>query len=438
MTMSRVRTLVLCIFCLTQMNISLEGQSLLSIEQVLSQVEENNYDLQTARQNLATAEVLTSKYNRGYLPTLGLNAGLGYNLNGIKQVFNFNFPDLDIQGIQAGTGNASVTSSYLLYDGGQRRLRNEKNLSNIDFVKLQIDNINQVLGFNASQFYYSIAQAMYNIDLLSESLAISNDRLRRAKTYYEYGNQSKVDVLNAEVDVARDSLNLISVKNDIENLKWQLNQLILRDDADYQVDTSFTLMYQLSDFEELKDLLLASNIELIALKKNIELVQYDAEIASKINSPEVLASGAYSLNYQKNSSISQIDLNRSNGLNLGVSANWNILDGGQRKVQEQLAVINQQSANIELKSKENELTTQLNRLWNSYRNNLLTMGIEKQNIETNKVNFELVKTLFENGQQSSVEFRQAQLNLINAQSQYYIARTSAKLLELELDYLLGK
>jgi len=50
----------------------------------------------------------------------------------------------------------------------------------------------------------------------------------------------------------------------------------------------------------------------------------------------------------------------------------------------------------------------------------------------------LVKSLYENGQQSSVEFRQAQLNLINAQSQYFIARTSAKLLEVELDYLLGK
>ena len=438
MTMSRIYTLVLCLFCLAQMSMNVYGQAVLTIDQVLSEVEQNNYDLQTARQNLETAKMLTSKYNQGYMPTLGVNAGIGYNLNGIKQVFNFNFPDLDIQNIQAGNANASVNSSYLLFDGGQRKLRNEKNQTNVDFAQLQIENINQVLGFNASQVYYSIAQTLYNIDLLKESLEISNERLKRAQTYYEYGNQSKVDVLNAEVDVARDSLNLISVENNIENLKWQLNQLILREDTNYQVDTSFTLMYQLATIDEIRDELINGNKELIALGKNIELVQYDAELASKINSPQVLANGSYGLNYQKNSSKSQIDLNRTNGLNLGLSANWNILDGGQRKLQEQLAAINQQTANIELKSKENELTTQLNRLWNSYKNNLVTMEIEKKNIATNRVNFELVKTLYENGQQSSVEFRQAQLNLINAQSQYYMARTSAKLLEIELDYLLGR
>lgn len=436
--MSRILTFVLCLFCFAQMSIPVLGQSVLSIDEVLSAVEKNNYDLQAARQNLATAEMLTSKYNQGYMPNLGVNAGVAYNLNGIKQIYNFNFPDLDIQNIQAGNGNVGLSSSYILYDGGQRKLRNEKNLSNLDFVKLQIENINQVVGYNASQIYYSIAQAIYNIDLLNESLEISNERLKRAKTYYEYGNTSKVDILNAEVDVARDNLSLLSVQNNIENLKWQLNQLTLRQDTDYQVDTSFILMYQLSDFDELKTLLLQSNTELIALKKNIELVQFDAELASKSNSPQVLANGAYNLNYQKNSSKSQLDLSRNNGLNLGLSANYNILDGGQRHLQEQLAIINKESANIELRSKENELITQLNRLWNSYQYNLLTMNIEQQNIETNRVNFELVKSLYENGQQSSVEFRQAQLNLINAQSQYYIARTGAKLSEIELDYLLGK
>ncbi len=436
--MNRVHTFFLSLFCLLQLSINLQGQTILTVDQVLSEVEKNNYDLQAARQNLETAKVLTSKYNQGYMPTLGLSAGLGYNLNGIKQVFNFNFPDIDIQNIQAGTANASINSSYLIYDGGQRKLTNEKNENNVDFAQLQIDNINQLLGFNASQVYYNIVQARYNIDLLKESLQISNERLKRAETYYQYGNQSKVDVLNAEVDVARDSLNLLSVENNIENLKWQLNQLILREDTDYQVDTSFTLMYQLATFDELRTQLLDNNTELIALEKNIELVQFDADIASKINGPQVLANGGYGLNFQKNSSISQIDLNRTNGLNLGLSANWNILDGGQRKLQEQLAVINQKTALIDLRTKENELTTQLNRLWNSYQNNVLTMQIEKQNIATNRVNFELVKTLYENGQQSSVEFRQAQLNLINAQSQYFIARTSAKLLEVELDYLLGK
>ena len=436
--MNRIYILICGFIALSLAYNPLGAQSVLQIDEVIQSVTDNNYDLQSARQNIASAKILTSKYNRGYMPTLGVNAGLGYSLNGVKSVFNFNFPDLNIQNIQAFSGNVGISSSYLLYDGGQRNLRNEKNMSSLDLANLQLENVQQVLTFNATQIYYSIAQSVYNVDLLKESLDISKERYRRATTYYQYGNRSKVDVLNAEVDVARDSLNMITLINDIDNLKWQLNQLTLRKDTDYDVDTSFTLLYQLSNVADLQSQMLASNTELIALKKNMDLVEYDLAIANKINAPQLSANGSYDVNYQKNSSKSQLDLNRTNGLNLGLTASWNILDGGTQKVQEQLAAVDQVNARIDYKNKENELIVQLNRLWNNYQNNLLTLRIEKQNIQTNKVNFELVKSLYENGQQSSVEFRQAQLNLLNAQSQYYNARTSAKLLEVEMDYLLGR
>lgn len=433
--MIRVIILVIGLFCGIA---SMSGQSVLSIDQVLIEVENNNYDLEAARQSILSAEVLTSKYNRGYQPTLTLNAGLGYSLSGVKTTFNFNFPDLNIQNIQAFNGNIGVSSDYLLYDGGQRNLRNDQNIDNLDFARLQVDNIRQQLKFNASQIYYGIAQAMYNKELLEESLSISKERYKRTATYYEYGSRSRVDVLNAEVDISRDSINLLTFKNDIINLKWQLNQLTLREDTDYEIDTSITLTYQLSNIIELQNGLLEDNKELMALRKNVDVVNYDLAIANNLNAPQILANGGYTLNYQKNDSKSQLDLSRNNGLNLGLSANWNILDGGQRKVQEQLAVVDQSSAFIDLKNRENALIVQLNRLWNAYQNNLLTIQLEKKNIRINEVNFELVKSLYENGQQSSVEFRQAQLNLINAQSQFYNVQLAAKLQELEIDFLLGK
>ncbi len=421
-----------------QCSAPLQAQSILSHQEVLTAVAENNYDIAAARQSIASAEVLTSKYNRGYLPSLGIDAGLGFNLSGIKQAFNFNFPDIDIQNIQSYNGNIGVGSTYLIYDGGTRSLRNEQNLSNLDFAHSQVDNISKTISYNASQIYYRIAQAMFNLDLLKETLEISKTRNDRTKTFYEYGKLNRVDLSNAKVDVVRDSLNLISVENDIVNLKWQLNQLILRKETNYEVDTAFQLIYQLADIEDLENQMLAANTELIVARKNREIVDYNLAIANKINAPQIAANGAYNINYQDFSSNSQQDFVRSNGLNLGLTANWNILDGGQRKVQEQLAIVEQANADLALSSKENELITRLNVLWNTYQNNLLRLSLEKQNIATNKENFELVRTLYENGQQSSVEFRQAQLNLLNAQSQYYNVRTEAKILELEIDLLLAK
>lgn len=435
--MVRIRKYIIGCVVVLCVNLSF-AQEMLSIQDVKFLLEANNYDLELAKQNIASANVLTSKYNRGYRPTLGINGGVNYSLNSTKSVFNFNFPDLNVNNFQSIGANLAANANYLLYDGGQRKLRNEQNEINVDAAYLQVDLLKQRLYFNAVQLYFAIVQARYNLDVLNESLEISKYRLKRAETYFEFGSSNRVDVLNAEVDVSRDSLNVISLLNDIENLKWQLNQLTLKENTDYSIDTSFVLFYQLSKFETLKIELLTGNKELAALEKNIDLVNYDLAIAEKVNAPQINANGNYSFTYQKNDSKGQLDFNRNRGLNLGLTANYNILDGGQQKVQEQLATIEQRTANINLKNAENNLVIQLQNVWNNYQNSLLVLEIEKQNITTNKVNFELVKNLFENGRQSSVEFRQAQLNLLNAQFQYYNARTQAKLNELELDFLLGK
>ena len=113
------------------------------------------------------------------------------------------------------------------------------------------------------------------------------------------------------------------------------------------------------------------------------------------------------------------------------------MDGGQRKTQAQIAEINRTSASLELMNKETNLNYQLTILWNSYKNNLLVLELEKQNIETTRANFGRVNELYQNGQQSSIEFRQTQLNLLNAQSKYYDAKITGKLYEMEINFLLG-
>ena len=184
--------------------------------------------------------------------------------------------------------------------------------------------------------------------------------------------------------------------------------------------------------------MMQGNKEIGTLENNLELLNYDIQLADKMNSPQLSANGSYNIAIQKNTEQSQLDFNRNNGLNLGLTAFWNILDGGQQKVQQQIIAIDQTTASLAISTRENELVVQLNILWNNYKTSLVTIEIENQNIATNKSNFELVKSLYENGQQSSVEFRQAQLNLLTARSQYYNALVSAKLLEAEMDLLLGQ
>ena len=62
---------------------------------------------------------------------------------------------------------------------------------------------------------------------------------------------------------------------------------------------------------------------------------------------------------------------------------------------------------------------------------------QEQNVISNQNNFDRTQERFKLGQITSLEFRQAQINLINAQTALNNAKFDAKLIELQLLQLSG-
>ena len=79
----------------------------------------------------------------------------------------------------------------------------------------------------------------------------------------------------------------------------------------------------------------------------------------------------------------------------------------------------------------------LNNAWSVYQTALFVMDAQKKNLETNRRNFE--RTLEQNklGQVTSIEFRQAQINLLNARLSFNEAKYAAKNAELVILQILG-
>ena len=73
-----------------------------------------------------------------------------------------------------------------------------------------------------------------------------------------------------------------------------------------------------------------------------------------------------------------------------------------------------------------------------YENRLNIYAIQGQNVITNENNFERSKEQFQLGRITSIEFRQAQINLLNAQTNKNLAKYDAKLAELQLLQLTGQ
>jgi len=88
--------------------------------------------------------------------------------------------------------------------------------------------------------------------------------------------------------------------------------------------------------------------------------------------------------------------------------------------------------NQELQKNEISLTIErdFNNAWDDYQNKLEIYRIQESNIITSKNNFDRTNEQFKIGRATSIEFRQAQINLLNAQLSENRAKYQAKTAEI--------
>lgn len=125
-------------------------------------------------------------------------------------------------------------------------------------------------------------------------------------------------------------------------------------------------------------------------------------------------------------------------LGLGASLTWNLFDGGRTTTLVQNSKIAYENQELLQEQVTLEVDRDILNALASYENRLTIYQIQEQNVITNQNNFERSKEQFQLGRITSIEFRQAQINLLNAQTNKNLAKYDAKLAELQLLQLTGQ
>ncbi|WP_142785049.1 TolC family protein [Changchengzhania lutea] len=102
------------------------------------------------------------------------------------------------------------------------------------------------------------------------------------------------------------------------------------------------------------------------------------------------------------------------------------------------AKINLEAQNIQKEQFLVALERDFNNAWDDYQNKLNIYRLQEDNIKTSQNNFNRTEEKFKLGQLNSIEFRQAQMNLFNAELTRNQAKYSAKLAELQLLQISGE
>ena len=417
--------------------IQVDAQNILTKKQALEIALENNYGVKIASNNVEIAKNNSSVYNTGYLPTVISSAGANYN-NSNQEIERQDGTTTTVNGAETKSFNASIGLNYTIFDGLGRKYNYKQLKETYNLTELQARETIENMYLQLFSVYFQIARLSENTNNLNEALKISKQRLERAQYQYEYGQSTKLELLNAEVDVNNDSINFINSKQEYFNVKRDLNIVLgSQQDLSYEVETDVDFI-SLITFEELFNKAIDNNVLLKQFEKNIAISEFNLKLNKSGYLPTAGLTTSYGWNKSINPPTSFLAGSNSTGLNAGINLSWNLFDGGSTKTRVANAKIALENQQI-LKEQQLEiLKNNLNNIYDSYQNALFVLQAQEKNVLTNQNNFERTQERYKLGQITSIEFRQAQINLLNSKTAYSNSKFDAKLLELELLQLSGE
>ncbi|WP_190809856.1 TolC family protein [Flagellimonas sp. S3867] len=425
--------------CLFLIPIAAQAQDkMLSKEEAVAMALEYNLGIQVAKNTRKIDENNASILNSGYLPTVTANAGGSIDRQNTEgQLASGDSRTAD--GAETRRYNASVNVNYTLFDGLNRYYSYKSFQERSQQSELEVRQTIENTILQLFTVYYEAARLTENTKNLEQALDISKDRLTRARYQFEYGQNTGLDVLNAEVDINTDSINLLNSRQQLRNTMRDLNLVLNQElEAQFVADTTVSFVPGL-EMENMHKEAKSNNIRLQIVEKDMNILSYNVKAAKSVFLPTIGLTGTYGWNESSNNSpLAFLIQNTSTGLTGAVNLSWNLFDGGRGVTGIKNVKIGYENQELLKKQIVLEVERDIRNAWDSYTNALYVFEVQEKNLQTNQDNFSRTDERYKLGQATSIEFRQAQLNLLNAELARSQAKYSAKLAELQMLQVSGQ
>ncbi|WP_158728241.1 MULTISPECIES: TolC family protein [unclassified Flavobacterium] len=412
-----------------------EAQEVLTLENALKIALENNYEIKIATNNSLIQKTNVSKGNAGMLPTLTVNVVDNNSIQNSSQTRQDGTKN-ELDNAKNNSFTYGVGLDWTIFDGMRMFARRDqlKELQKLGEAQLKLTIITRISDVNAA--YYDLVQQQKQLAALDTTIVISNQRLQLAQNRFTIGKASKLEVLNAQVDLNTDQVALLRQKELYANGKIALNQLLARD-----VTTNFTVIDKLDvdkllQLAELKALAEKQNPQIEAQIINKRVAELELKQIKAGRYPTIRVNSAYNFS-ESQSSLGFVAQAQSRGFNYGFTASVNIFDGFNQRRNEKVASLLVENAKLNIDQQNLVLNSQLATTYQTYLTNLELIILEENNEAIAKQNLNITLDKFRIGTITTLEFRTAQLNYVNAKVRYNNAQFQGKISEIALRELAG-
>ena len=327
----------------------------------------------------------------------------------------------------------SGSISMPVYQGGrlkEGRLSARYALSSAD---LSLENTMQTVRLQSTIYYFDVLQYRNLVEVYEEEVLTLQEHLRNVNAQFRVGTVAKVDVLESQVELANAMQNLVNIQNRYDIAVAELNNYIGLP-ADTILRPQDTLAYRRYDLN-------LGDCTAYALENRADAAMADYAVKRAESAKRSAKSGWYP---SVNASISK-GLTNENLINhkvtdqwtAGVSASWNVFDGGITRAQ-----VNQAEADL-IRAKEVAAQTR-EQVQLDVQSAYLQLHAAERNIGTTQAavilgeeNYKIAQVRYAAGVGTNLDVMDASRKLTEARSNYFTALYNYNTAKASLDRYMG-
>jgi outer membrane protein len=428
----KLKIIACFIFCCMVFTTTVIAQTapLLTLKEAVEIALQNNYNIKLSKNFTAIANNNVTLGNAGFLPSVAGNLSSTNSIQNTKVTRSdgstTSFTNARNKNISYG-----VSLNWTIFDGfamfaNYDQLKELNKLGEINARDTVVRTVSNVIAT-----YYNLVNQKQVLASLRGAMRISRTQLRYANDKFSVGTVSRLDVLNAEVNLNTDTANYVTQLQQFKSTKIQLNQLLVRDlQTDFSVADTIIVDDKIV-FSEILNSASTQNPAILSAQINKRLAEINLKQVKSTRYPQLGVSTGYNFsNSHSPSGFAQYQ--DAHGLNYGLTASINIFDGFNQNRREKNAKIQIDNSEINYNKIKQAIEGQINTLYNNYTSGLDLTRLGESNVEVARHNLDITLEKYKLGNITPLEVRQAEENFLDAQVKFFAAQYQSKIAEITL------